>query len=111
MLGLICYNLFGLDALRAPCTGVSRVLHRERANDPTRLSHQYDTATIPKAWQSIDNKNVDLAGQEDQLQTLRGHVDKWEVKKQRRVQKAEPNSKFVEISNSICARHWNLSSC
>ena len=66
----------------------------------------------PKAWKnrtirllfqklgkSIDNKNVDLASQEAQLQALKVHVNEAKVKKRRKVERADPNKKFAIIAN------------
>jgi 4-hydroxybenzoate polyprenyltransferase len=66
----------------------------------------------PKAWKnpaarlvfqklgkSIDNKNVDLAMQEAQLQALRVYVNEAKVKKRRKVERADPNKKFATIAD------------
>src|SRR6266566_7872926 len=71
----------------------------------------------PKAWKnctirllfqklgkSIDNKNVDLANQEAQLQALKVHVNEVKVKKRRKVERVDPNKKFAIIADVRCIR-------
>ncbi len=57
-----------------------------------------------KLGKSIDNKNVDLANQEAQLQALKVHVNEAKVKKRRKVERADPNKKFATVADVICTR-------
>ena len=57
-----------------------------------------------KLGKSIDNKNVDLASQEAQLQALKVHVNEAKVKKRRKVERAEPNKKFATVADVIRMR-------
>src|SRR6266699_6912346 len=52
-----------------------------------------------KLGKSIDNKNVDLASQEAQLQALKVHVNEAKVKKRRKVERTDPNKKFATIAD------------
>ena len=52
-----------------------------------------------KLGKSIDNKNVDLASQEAQLQALKVHVNEAKVKKRRKVERIDPNKKFVTVAD------------
>ena len=52
-----------------------------------------------KLGKSIDNKNVDLAMQEAQLQALRVYVNEAKVKKRRKVKRVDPNTKFATIAD------------
>ncbi len=71
----------------------------------------------PKAWKnltawllfqklgkSIDNKNINLASQETQLQTLKVHVNEAKVKKRRKVERTDPNKKFATVADVIYTR-------
>src|SRR6266566_1972668 len=71
----------------------------------------------PKAWKnrtirllfqklgkSIDNKNVDLASQEAQLQAFKVHVNEAKVKKRRKVERTDPNKKFATVADVIRTR-------
>jgi len=66
-------------------------------NRATRLLFQ-------KLGKSIDNKNVDLVNQEAQLQALKVHINKAKVKKRRKVERADPNKKFIIVANVIRTR-------
>ena len=57
-----------------------------------------------KLGKSIDNKNVDLASQEAQLQALKVHINEAKVKKRRKVDRADPNKKFVIVADVIRTR-------
>ncbi len=50
-----------------------------------------------KLGKSIDNKNVDLASQEVQLQALKVYITEAKVKKRKKVERADPNKKFATI--------------
>ena len=52
-----------------------------------------------KLRKSIDNKNVNLANQEAQLQALKIHINEAKVKKRRKVERADPNKKFATIAD------------
>ncbi len=52
-----------------------------------------------KLGKSIDNKNVDLANQEAQLQALKVHINETKVKKRRKVERADPNKKFATVAD------------
>src|SRR6266566_3728815 len=57
-----------------------------------------------KLGKSIDHKNVDLASQEAQLQALKVYVNEAKVKKRRKVDRADPNKKFVIVADVIRTR-------
>ncbi len=52
-----------------------------------------------KLGKSIDNKNVDLASQEAQLQALKVYITEAKVKKRRKVERVDPNKKFASIAD------------
>ena len=54
-----------------------------------------------KLKKSIDNKNVDLVSQEAQLQALNNEA---KVKKRRKVERTDPNKKFVTVADVIRTR-------
>ncbi len=57
-----------------------------------------------KLGKSIDNKNVNLANQEAQLQALKVHVNEAKVKKRRKVDRTDFNKKFVTVADIIHTR-------
>ena len=57
-----------------------------------------------KLKKSIDNKNVDLASQEAQLQAFKVHVNEAKVKKRRKVERTDPNKKFATVADVIRIR-------
>ena len=57
-----------------------------------------------KLGKSIDNKNVDLASQEAQLQALKVHVNEAKVKKRKKIEQTDPNKKFVTVADVIRTR-------
>ncbi len=57
-----------------------------------------------KLGKSIDSKNIDLASQEAQLQALKVHINEAKVKKRRKIERTDPNKKFVTVADVIRMR-------
>ncbi len=57
-----------------------------------------------KLGKSINNKNVDLASQEVQLQVFKVYVNEAKAKKRRKVERVDHNKKFVIVADVRCTR-------